>query len=124
VPLSPVKANGIKPLKSFITIERHGKIRKFTQTKIGEKDKQSSYTEDIHLLIYSPGYTFDRYINEKGTTVMGGKVTIPSKLSIFAGSLEYSVGHGLLSQAELWWLGQELSDFLDLELQVVYSDPE
>ncbi|MBD1916664.1 MULTISPECIES: hypothetical protein [Cyanophyceae] len=75
-------------------------------------------------MTYSPGYTFDRYINEHGRTIRGGEVTISPKLTIFVGRVECVVGHPLLSHAELWWLGQELSDFLDLELQVVYSTPK
>ncbi len=41
--------------------------------------------------------------------------------------MEYTVGNtklSLLTQAELWWLGQELSDFLDLELQIIYPTPQ
>lgn len=29
-----------------------------------------------------------------------------------------------LSQAELWWLYNELSEFLNLELQVIYPTPK
>ncbi|WP_017300391.1 serine/threonine protein kinase [Nodosilinea nodulosa] len=119
-----IYANQLPSCKSVITIERGGKISKFIQTKATKQNIKFSAAEDISLLIYSPGYTFDRYINEKGNTIQGGKVTIYPKLSVFAGSVEYSIGHSLLSQAELWWLGQELSDFLDLELQIVYPTPK
>ncbi|MBD1916663.1 MULTISPECIES: serine/threonine-protein kinase [Cyanophyceae] len=112
------------PFYSVITIERNGKIKKFLKINQIQWDVQSLVGGNVNLLTYSPGYTFDRYINERGRTIRGGEVTISPKLTIFVGRIECVVGHSLLSHAELWWLGQELSDFLDLELQVVYSTPK
>jgi serine/threonine protein kinase len=89
--------------------------------------KQSSPTKSIDLLAYNPGYTFDKYLNETGKEIKSGTVKINPKLSIHAGLLEYPVGNAkfsLLTQAELWWLGQELSDFLGLELQIIYPTPQ
>ncbi|MBD2234414.1 serine/threonine protein kinase [Phormidium tenue] len=111
------------PFYSVITIERNGKIRKFSKISKIQWDVQSLAVRNIHLLTYNPGYTFDRYINEHGHTIRG-EVAISPKLTILVGRVECVVGHSLLSHAELWWLGQELSDFLDLELQVVYSTPK
>jgi len=88
---------------------------------------QFSLTKNIDFLAYNPGYTFDKYLNETGKEIRSGTVTIPPKLSIHAGQFEYSVGNEkmtMLTQAELWWLGQELSDFLGLELQVIYPTPQ
>ncbi len=76
--------------------------------------------ESINLLAYNPGYTFDKYLDKAGREIRRGTVTVNPKLSIHAGHLEYSVANQKLSPAELWWLGQELSDFLDLELQIIY----
>jgi serine/threonine protein kinase len=74
-------------------------------------------------LAYNPGYTFDKYLDNKGTVICRGQVTIPPKLYLYCGDFEYSP-NDKLSQAELWWLGQELSDFLNLELQVIYPTPQ
>ncbi|MGB3756318.1 MAG: serine/threonine-protein kinase [Rivularia sp. (in: cyanobacteria)] len=89
--------------------------------------KQSSQTKYIDLLAYNPGYTFNRYLDETGTVIKRGTVTINAQLSIHTGQREYTVGNPkskLLTQAELWWLGQELSDFLGLELQIIYPTPQ
>ncbi|MGJ3245305.1 MAG: serine/threonine protein kinase [Elainellaceae cyanobacterium] len=110
-------------LKEGICIERNAKISDICSSKSARWERQSSPFQDINLLVYNPGYTFDRYIDNKGRTIAGGKVNVPPKLSIYAGSVEYLVGHERLSQAELWWLGQELSDFLDLELKIIYPTP-
>lgn len=74
-------------------------------------------------LAYNPGYTFDEYLDDKGTVINGGQVTIPPKLYLYCDNFEYPLNNAL-SQAECWWLGQELSDFLNLELQVIYPTPK
>ncbi len=74
-------------------------------------------------LAYNPGYTFDRYLDNMGKVIRGDQFNIPPKLYLCFGDVEYSLSNKL-SQAELWWLGQELSDFLNLELQVIYPTPE
>ena len=112
------------PFYSVTTIERKGKIRKFLRISRIQLEIQPLAGGEIRLLTYSPGYTFDHYIDEHGHTIRGGEVTISPKLSISIGGVEHVVGHSHLSQAELWWLGQELGDFLDLELQIVYPTPK
>ncbi len=78
---------------------------------------------EISLLAYNPGYVFDRYLDDKGATVNGGQVKVEPKLYLYCGGVEYSLSHKF-SQAELWWLGKELSDFLNLELQIIYPTPQ
>jgi serine/threonine protein kinase len=78
---------------------------------------------NIETLAYNPGYTFDKYLDDRGTVISRGQVTIPPKLHLYFGDFEYSP-HDRSSQAELWWLGQELSEFLNLELQVIYPTPQ
>jgi serine/threonine protein kinase len=77
----------------------------------------------IEILSYNPGYTFDRCVDTNGNFILGGTITILPKLYLYCGSFEYSFP-AQFSQAELWWLGQELSDFLNLELQVIYPTPK
>ena len=81
----------------------------------------------ISFLAYNPGYTFDKCVNVRGELIQGSTITSPPKLYLYCGIFEYcfpeSNSSAKFSQAELWWLGQELSDFLDLELQVIYPTP-
>ncbi|MGB5962060.1 MAG: serine/threonine-protein kinase [Coleofasciculaceae cyanobacterium] len=82
----------------------------------------------IEILAYNPGYTFDQCLDTNGKLVQGSTITIPPKLYLYCGKFEYSLpgkfAFTKFSQAELWWLGQELSDFLNLELQVIYPTPK
>jgi hypothetical protein len=82
----------------------------------------------IEILAYNPGYTFDKCLDTNGKLVKGSTITIPPKLYLYCGDFEYSLpahfSSTKFSQAELWWLGQELSDFLNLELQVIYPTPK
>ena len=77
---------------------------------------------EISLLVYSPGYTFDKYWDSDGNQQNRGQVTTEGKLLIYAGDNKYSIEH--LSEAEFWWLGKELSEILGLELQVIHSTPK
>jgi len=77
----------------------------------------------IEILAYNPGYIFDKCLDSKGNVVQGSNITVPPKLYLYCGDTEYHV-LDRLSQAEFWWLGQELSDFLNLELQIIYPTPE
>jgi serine/threonine protein kinase len=77
----------------------------------------------IKTLAYNPGYTFDEYLDDEGKLISRGAVTIPPKLYLYCDNFEYPL-IDKLSQAEFWWLGQELSDFLNLELQVIYPTPK
>ena len=88
------------------------------------KENYTSPYQDIHFLVYNPGYKFNTFL-EGGKEVSTTKtVNILPTLSIYAGSGEYPIWHNQLSHPELWWIGQELSDFLGLDLQVVYPTPE
>ena len=79
---------------------------------------------EIQFVAYNSGYTFDKCLSSDGKNVIpGSNITVPPKLYLYCGDVEYDC-HRLLSQAEFWWMGKELSDFLNLELQVIYSTPE
>ncbi|MCG9891784.1 MAG: serine/threonine protein kinase [Thermosynechococcaceae cyanobacterium MS004] len=77
----------------------------------------------VEILAYSSGYTFDKCLDSNGNLIDGSTITIQPKLYLYCGSSEYSFP-AQFSQAELWWLAQELSDFLKLELQVIYPTPK
>ncbi|HEY9692819.1 MAG TPA: serine/threonine-protein kinase [Oculatellaceae cyanobacterium] len=79
---------------------------------------------DISLLGYSPSYEFDsfhEFHNSAEREVKRGVVKTTAELFISAGLTKYSIIE--LSAAENWWIGQELSEFLDLELQIIYPTP-
>jgi serine/threonine protein kinase len=77
----------------------------------------------IEILAYNPGYTFNKCLDTNGKLIQGSTITISPKLYLYCGNFEYSFP-AQFSQAESWWLGQELSDFLNLELQVIYPTPK
>ncbi len=77
---------------------------------------------EISLLGYSPSYEFDKYLDSTGKVENRGKVKIEPELFIYAGSNKYSIAN--LTAAEFWWIGKELSEFLDLELQIIYPTPK
>jgi serine/threonine protein kinase len=82
----------------------------------------------IEILAYNPGYTFDKCLDTNGKFISGSTITIPPKLYLYCRDFEYSFParstSTQFSQAELRWLGQELSDFLNLELKVMYPTPQ
>lgn len=77
---------------------------------------------EISLLGYSPSYEFDKFLDSTGKQENRGKVITESELFIYAGSNKYSIKG--LTDAEYLWLGKELSEFLDLELQIIYPTPK
>jgi serine/threonine protein kinase len=93
---------------------RHG----YKSIKLSEHPRSQ-----IEILAYNPGYTFNKCLDTNGKLISGRTITIPPKLYLYCGNFEYSFP-AQFSQAELWWLGQELSDFLNLELQVIYPTPK
>jgi len=114
-----------KPVNRIISIDLNGSIKTGTYKKSAKIkwEECSCSVRDINLLAYNPGYTFDKYLDETGKEIRRGTVKVNPKLSIYAGHLEYPILSQKLNQADLWWLGQELSDFLGLELQIYYPTP-
>jgi serine/threonine protein kinase len=101
----------------IISIDCNGYITKalsnseeLTKTKM---DFFDALTKDINLLVYNPEYIS----NDDKDKINGNRVKVKPTISIYAGLMQYQFGESL-SQEELWWLGQELSDFLGLELQI------
>jgi hypothetical protein len=89
------------------------------------KDKSKPSTtiaSNVHSVIYNPGYTFHKYFDGDGTVQKRGTVNIEPELSILFGSELYSIQEGFTKE-QLYSLGQELSEFFDLELQVIYPTP-
>jgi serine/threonine protein kinase len=76
----------------------------------------------VEAIVYNPGYMFDRHFDHDGQLILGTQVNVRAELSLLLTSERYVIGCDL-SEAELGWLAQELSDFLDLELQLVFPIP-
>ena len=120
-----VNINHLSPKTNYRLIIDDRYIYKLRDRRQGhEPIKLSEHPRSqIEILVYNPGYTFDQCLDTQGKLIKGSTITIPPKLYLYCGSCEYSLpAH--FSQAELWWLGQELSDFLNLELQVIYPTPK
>jgi serine/threonine protein kinase len=124
-------SNRYKTKKTYIGYRVIEIDRESKKIKIGShdmKNKQAYWRRQpnilpIDLLIYSPSYSFDSYFDESSSQNKAGHIKTKSKLSICMGKQEYLIADDNLSEAELYWLGRELSDFLDLELQTVYPNP-
>jgi serine/threonine protein kinase len=119
----------------IISINRNSTIRIGFSDDISKPTRWTdpSSVNKINLLVYNAGYTFDNYLNEKRTVVnVNNAITTYPRLFMYAGSIEYEVGnrtfHNIelphLSQGELLWLGQEISDFLGIEMKVIYPTPK
>ncbi len=91
-------------------------------TKQIKWNRSSSINRKFDTLVYNPGYTFNKYVDENGK-LKYGEVTTEPVLYIYCGSIKHYICNNGLSKAELWWLGQELSDFLGLELQIIHQIP-
>jgi serine/threonine protein kinase len=77
---------------------------------------------EIEILAYNPGYSFNRYFTDNNTLVQG-EVTVDPQLYLCCGDFEYNF-YNRLSKVESLWIGRELSNFLDLELQIIYPTPK
>ncbi len=85
-------------------------------------DKDRRPRSRINRLCYACSYEFDHFWDSSGTKRNRGKVKVEPKLIINVEGFDYTIEG--LADAEYWWLGQELSDFLGLELQLIYSTPK
>ncbi len=113
----------IKHFQTYTAIVIEG--REFSEYKcVGTPDRSGrlppiSKRSTVETIVYNPGYMFDRYFDDDGRVIRGN---VRAELSLLLTSERYVIGRDL-SQAELGWLAQELSDFLDLELQLVFPTP-
>jgi serine/threonine protein kinase len=101
-------------------------VNNFEQNSIYKKIINESslvmIRSNINFLAYNPGYTFNQHLDSSGGLLNQWKNKKPPELIMYCGSTKYVISNDL-SQAEIWWLGQELSDFLNLKLQIIGSKP-
>jgi serine/threonine protein kinase len=111
----------------IMSFDRASKMLKFgTYSEKTEAKKWSKQLEDevqIDFLVYQPSYTFTNYFDTVSNQEKAGLAFTTPKLSICRGGHQYFISEYRLSDAELHWIGQELSDFLNLELQIIYPTP-
>jgi serine/threonine protein kinase len=127
----PISALFIHVVKQFINkvdyklvIDDQYIYRYKSQSKHQKSKKISqNLRSEIGILAYNPGYVFDNCLSSDGKFISGSNITVPPKLYLYCSDIEHCC-HARLSQAEFWWMGQELSDFLNLELQVIYPTPK
>lgn len=129
----PIIINIINPNLNASTFYKIISINRNSTIRIGlgfaddiSEPKQWQNSSFINLLVYNAGYTFDNYLNDRGS-VVNQTVTIQPKLFMYSEhGIEYEVGDDeyQLSQGELLWLGQEISDFLGIEMKVIYPTPK
>lgn len=111
---------------NIISVNRDQKIflaGKCSQNARKIKWSKFSVSIDSCYLKYNPGYKFDKILSIEGTSLQDAEVTVKPELSIVHGLGQYSFGDAL-SQEELLWLGEELSDFLGVELKIIYPTPQ
>ena len=105
-----------KPSNSneLATVHRNSIRTKNTRFKsLGKKE----------LVVYQPRYRFDDFVNKKGIKILNSAVEIPPKLSIVGSDRKIDIKDPQLSEAELWFIANEVSDFLDLDVQMVAQTP-
>ena len=112
----------LKSIKLAKIIINTNEISVYSELGINEFPDLTLSRSDITLLGYSPGYEFNSFCDSTGNYLNRGKVITEPELFIYADSTKYSIAK--LSTAESWWIGQELSEFLDLELQIIYPTPK
>lgn len=96
-------------------------INEYYDNNIFKKNGLSNSRSEISVLGYSPSYEINEFYDRTGRQINRGKVKIQGELFIYAGSNKYSIKG--LTDAEFWWLGKELSEFLDLELEIIHDTP-
>jgi serine/threonine protein kinase len=89
-------------------------------SELTEKVKWEKSRADLNFdgLVYIPGYSVHSPVNHHSNNEY--KIGCVSVLYLYWKSNKYYIGNAELSHNELRWLGQELSDFLGLELQTFH----
>jgi serine/threonine protein kinase len=123
------KYNNTKTYSGYlvISIDRITKTMKLGTYSVKErkmywKDAFPNSPE-ISLLAYKPSYKIDSFFDEESGKHKSGIIKTSPSLSIYMDRQEYNIADNNLSVLEFQWLGQELSDFLNLELHIIYPTP-
>jgi serine/threonine protein kinase len=77
---------------------------------------------EIYAIAYYPRHKFDEIVNRQGKIMHEWELVNEPKLIIKAKSASFVIDN-LSRENEYEWLGKELSTFLNLELQIIYSNP-
>jgi serine/threonine protein kinase len=96
-------------------------LRKSASRKIQYRKSRVKHVNSksvIDLLTYYPGRNFSIPLNDQDEVREEPAKTL-AELSIHMGKKEYTISDNAFSAEELYSLGQELSDFLNLPLQII-----
>ncbi len=74
------------------------------------------------MLIYTPSHQVQECVDLSKDEIRRINSSTTAQLCLHAGSEQYVINE--LKADEFWALGQIMSDYLDIELQVVYPTPE
>jgi serine/threonine protein kinase len=111
----------------YISIDRLTKTVKLgtyaNKTEIIHWRNELFNGRSIDLILYHPSYSFNKFFDQETNRNKPGLVKTSPKLSIYMGKYVYDMSNHNLSELELYWLGQELSNFLDIKLQIIYPTP-
>jgi hypothetical protein len=77
---------------------------------------------EIYAIAYYPRHKFDEIVNRQGKIMHEWELVNEPKLIIKTKSASFVIDN-LSRENEYEWLGKELSTFLNLELQIIYSNP-
>lgn len=100
---------------------KHIRIDDDTITLASTSDEWRYARTHIRRLCYARSYEFNHFWDSDGRKISRGKVKVSPRLMIVIGGSEFTIEG--LSDAEYWWIGQELSEFLGLELHLIYPTP-
>lgn len=95
------------------------RIHRRKKEKVSLKNQTAFY--DIDLIIYSPSYTFNKRSDSKNNL---NALKIPAQLRLIAGNNEYVIQNDNFTEKEYLWLGKEISDFLNIKLEIMYASPQ
>ena len=118
-----------KPKYRIISLNKHKQIREgFYVQDRKNLEWQNSLPSQIERIIYSPSYTFNKCLDPQKKLIPGAKVDISAKLSIVVGHEEICIRELktkaiAISDNDLWWLGNTIGNFLDLELEIISQTP-
>ena len=118
----------LPPKYRIISLNKHKQIREgFYVGDCQSLEWQRSSSLQINRVIYSPSYTIDKCFDGNKRLVPAAKLKVDAKLSIIARYEEFCICETkkviAISDPDLWWLGNEISDFLDLKLEVISQTP-
>ncbi len=112
----------IKKFERILSIDLDGVIKSGVRNKSGQIiwDENSSFTDNIRSLKFIPAFVLQEYHDSTGAIVKSNPIKVNPRVSLYAGKFdEYHLTSRVLSQSELWELGEKISNFIGIKLDVI-----